>query len=153
MSRISNIIEEFIMELIQEAEDGIIEIQRNELAEHFDCAPSQINYVLSTRFTPYRGYYVESKRGGGGYIKIVKVEFDTENTINELIMNTIGDSITKNKSYSIIDALQEEDIITERETYLMKVALGDRSLACNTENRNKLRADILKNMLLILLME
>lgn len=153
MSRISNIIEEFINGLIHEAEDGVVEIQRNELAEHFDCAPSQINYVLSTRFTPYRGYYVESKRGGGGYIRIVKVEFDTENTINELITNTIGDSITKNKSYGIIDTLKEEDIITERETYLMKVALGDRSLACNTENRNELRADILKNMLLIFLME
>lgn len=153
MSGLSNIIEEFIKELFQGTEDGIIEIQRNELAEYFDCAPSQINYVLTTRFTPYMGYYVESKRGGGGYIRIVKVEFDTENTINELITNTIGDSITKNKSYGIIDTLKEEDIITERETYLMKVALGDRSLACNTENRNELRADILKNMLLIFLME
>jgi len=153
MSRLSNIIEEFIMELFQGTEDGVVEIQRNELAEYFDCAPSQINYVLTTRFTPYKGYYVESRRGGGGYIKIVKVEFDTEDTINELIVNTIGNSITKNKAYSIIDSLLEEDIITEREGYLMKVALGDRSLACVTGNRNELRADILKNMLLILLKE
>lgn len=153
MSGLSNIIEEFIRELFQGTEDGMVEIQRNELAEYFDCAPSQINYVLSTRFTPYKGYYVESKRGGGGYIRIVKVEFDTESTINELIVNTIGNSITKNKAYSIIDGLLEEDIMTEREGYLMKVALGDRSLAYVTTNRNELRADILKNMLLILLKE
>lgn len=73
MPRLSNIIEEFIKELLEETEDGIVEIQRNELADYFDCAPSQINYVLTTRFTPYMGYYVESRRGGGGYIKIVKV--------------------------------------------------------------------------------
>ena len=153
MSGLSNIIEEFIKELFQRTEDGIIEIQRNELAEYFDCAPSQINYVLTTRFTPYMGYYVESKRGGGGYIRIMKVEFDTETTINELIVNTIGNSITKNKAYSIIDSLIEEDIITVREGYLMKVALGDTSLVSIPKIRNELRADILKNMLLILLKE
>lgn len=153
MSGLSNIIEEFIKELFQGTEDGIIEIQRNELAEYFDCAPSQINYVLTTRFTPYMGYYVESKRGGGGYIRIMKVEFDTETTINELIVNTIGNSITKNKAYSIIDSLIEEDIITVRESYLMKVALGDTSLVSIPKIRNELRADILKNMLLILLKE
>lgn len=153
MSGLSNIIEEFIKELFQGTEDGIIEIQRNELAEYFDCAPSQINYVLTTRFTPYMGYYVESKRGGGGYIRIMKVEFDTETTINELIVNTIGNSITKNKAYSIIDSLIEEDIITVREGYLMKVALGDTSLVSIPKIRNELRADILKNMLLILLKE
>ena len=153
MSGLSNIIEEFIKDLFQSTEDGIVEIQRNELAEYFDCAPSQINYVLTTRFTPYMGYYVESKRGGGGYIRIMKVEFDTETTINELIVNTIGNSITKNKAYSIIDSLIEEDIITVRESYLMKVALGDTSLVSIPKIRNELRADILKNMLLILLKE
>lgn len=153
MSGLSNIIEEFIKDLFQSTEDGIVEIQRNELAEYFDCAPSQINYVLTTRFTPYMGYYVESKRGGGGYIRIMKVEFDNETTINELIVNTIGNAITKNKAYSIIDSLIEEDIVTVREGYLMKVAIGDSSLVRVTNGRNELRADILKNMLLILLKE
>ncbi|NLK42961.1 MAG: CtsR family transcriptional regulator, partial [Tissierellia bacterium] len=76
MPGLTNIIERFLKSLIDAQEDGIIEIQRNELAEKFNCAPSQINYVLSTRFTPYKGYYIESRRGGGGYIKIIKVSID-----------------------------------------------------------------------------
>lgn len=151
MPRLSNIIEEFIKELLEETEDGIVEIQRNELADYFDCAPSQINYVLTTRFTPYMGYYVESRRGGGGYIRIVKVGIDDDD-INDLIINTIGDSITKTKAYSIINSLMEEGVITEREGNLMKVAVGDRALS-SASNRNVLRANILKNMLLILLKE
>lgn len=69
MSRLTNIIEMFIKSLLDAQEDGVIEIQRNELAEKFNCAPSQINYVLSTRFTPYKGYYIESRRGGVGILK------------------------------------------------------------------------------------
>ena len=73
MAGLSNYIERFIKEMLQEAEDGMIEIGRNDLADQFHCAPSQINYVLSTRFTPYKGYYIESRRGGSGYIKIMKL--------------------------------------------------------------------------------
>ncbi|MBU5438686.1 CtsR family transcriptional regulator [Tissierella sp. MSJ-40] len=150
MTGLSNIIEQFIKEMLEETENGIVEIQRNELAEYFECAPSQINYVLTTRFTPYKGYYIESRRGGGGYIKIVKVSIDEYEDINHIIVNTIGNSITKNKAYHIIEGLIEENIITKREGELMKSALGDRSLSANTTDRNQLRADILKNMLLIL---
>ena len=71
--RISDIIEEFIKDLFEDTDN--IEIQRNELAEHFNCVPSQINYVISTRFKPSQGYYVESKRGGGGYIKNKKIHY------------------------------------------------------------------------------
>src|SRR5690554_7906040 len=124
MSGLSNIIESFIKSLIEEA-NGTIEIQRNELAEFFDCAPSQINYVLSTRFTPYKGYYIESRRGGGGYIKIIKVSIDEYEDINEIIVNTIGDSITKNKAFDIINGLRDEDIITERESEIIKSAISD----------------------------
>ena len=70
--RMSDMIEEFIKELFEE-EESIIEIQRNDLAQQFNCVPSQINYVIETRFKPSQGYYVESRRGGGGYIKIKKV--------------------------------------------------------------------------------
>lgn len=149
MPGLSNVIERFIKELINEA-NGTVEIQRNELAEYFDCAPSQINYVLTTRFTPYKGYYVESKRGGGGYIKIIKVGIEEYEDINNIIMNTIGDSITKSKAYHIIDGLVEENLITIREGEIIKVALGDRSLGSDPNNRNTIRADILKNILLIL---
>lgn len=87
MPGLSNIIESFIKELFKDTENGIIEIQRNEMAEFFECSPSQINYVLSTRFTPYKGYYIESRRGGGGYIKIMKVGIESNEDINNIIVN------------------------------------------------------------------
>ena len=149
MAGLSNIIEIFIKDLLVKAE-GTIEIQRNELAEYFECAPSQINYVLTTRFTPYKGYYIESRRGGGGYIKIIKVSINEYKDINNIIVNTIGDSITKNKAYDIIDALNEEEIITNREGDIIKAAIGDRAINCEYNIRNAVRADILKNIMLIL---
>ena len=151
MAGLSNVIERFIKEMISEAENGIIEIQRNELAQEFECAPSQINYVLTTRFTPYRGYYIESRRGGGGYIKIVKVGIDDYKDINNNIMETIGESITKNKAYNIIDGLYDADILELREAQIIKAAIGDRALyGVEASSRNKIRADILKDILLIL---
>ncbi len=151
MSGLSNIIERFIKELLEEAENGIIEIQRNELAEQFECAPSQINYVLTTRFTPYMGYYIESRRGGGGYIKIIKVGIDEYTDINNIILDTIGDSITKNKAYNIINGLIEENIIVKREGNIIKAAIGDRALySVASSSRNKIRADVLKDILLII---
>lgn len=149
MSGLSNIIESFIKRLLEDA-NGSIEIQRNELAEYFDCAPSQINYVLTTRFTPYKGYYIESRRGGGGYIKIIKVSINEYEDINEIIVNTIGDSITKNKAFDIINGLEDEEIITERESEIIRAAISDRAINCENNIKNKLRADILKNILLIL---
>lgn len=152
MPGISNTIERFIKSMIEVAEDRTIEIQRNELAEKFDCAPSQINYVLTTRFTPYKGYYIESRRGGGGYIKIIKVGIDENEDINTIILDTIGEAITKNKAYHIIEGLLEEKVISRREGDIIKAALGDRALDKeNVERKNKLRADILKNILLILI--
>ena len=80
--RISDIIEDFIKELFEEEEQ--IEIQRNDLAQKFNCVPSQINYVISTRFKPSQGYYVESRRGGGGHILIKKVNTDKYEIPNEM---------------------------------------------------------------------
>lgn len=151
MSGLSNTIESFILEMIYEAENGIIEIQRNEMAKHFDCAPSQINYVLSTRFTPYKGYYIESRRGGSGYIKIMKVTFSEVDRIEDIILESIGDSITMNKAYHIVEALQEEDIITKREELIIKSSISSNVLLGDSEDKNKIRANILKNILLILI--
>ena len=90
--RISDVIEEFIKDLFDDGSDAI-EIQRNELAEHFNCVPSQINYVISTRFKPSQGYYIESKRGGGGHITIKKMKNTKEDYIMHII-NNIGKEIT-----------------------------------------------------------
>lgn len=151
MPGLSNTIERFIIELFRVAENNIIEIQRNEMAQYFQCSPSQINYVLSTRFTQYKGYYIESKRGGGGYIKIMKAEIQDNDDMNDLIINSIGDSITKRKAYHIIERLYEEKLISKREEEIIKVSVSDSSLSKIIDNGNDIRADILKNILLILL--
>ncbi|NLY09930.1 MAG: CtsR family transcriptional regulator [Tissierellia bacterium] len=152
-SKLSNIIEEFLQDMMSETHDGMIEIQRNVLAEHFDCSPSQINYVLSTRFTPYKGYYIESRRGGGGYIRIIKVTVDEqEEDYRKILMDAVGNSITKDKGRHIVEGLVEEDIISTREARLIMSAIGDRSLSQVGEiDKNTIRASILQNILLIVL--
>lgn len=150
MARLSDVIERFLKAMLKETEDGIIEIQRNELAEYFDCAPSQINYVLTTRFTSERGYYIESRRGGGGYIRVVSASIEENDYINDLMINVIGDSLNRQKAYGIIEDFVEEDLLTEREGELIKVVLSDSSIGKNVES-NKLRASIFKNVLIILI--
>lgn len=149
MAKLSNSIEEFLNSLLEDA-DGILEIQRSKISDRFNCAPSQINYVLTTRFTPYKGYYVESRRGGGGYIRIVRVEIKNKNRMEKIFNDEIGDSITKDKSDQIIEELKNLEYISARESELLKVSLSDRSLA-KAENKNELRADILKNIMLVIL--
>lgn len=149
LARLSDIIEGFIKSMLKETEDGIIEIQRNELAEHFDCAPSQINYVLTTRFTSDRGYYIESRRGGGGYIRVVRASIDENDYINDLMNNVIGASLTRQKAYSLIEDFVEEKLLSKREGEIVKTVLSERSLGNDVES-NKLRANIFKNLLIIL---
>lgn len=148
MSKLSNSIEDFLTELIFES-GGVVEIQRSKISDQFNCAPSQINYVLTTRFTPFKGYYVESRRGGGGYIRIVKVKIEDDDERLEKFLDFIGDSITKNNSDDLLEELVRLKKVTRREMELMKVSLSDRSLS-QCENRNELRADLLKNMLLVI---
>lgn len=148
MAKLSNSIEEFLNELIEEA-NGALEIQRSKISDHFNCAPSQINYVLTTRFTPYKGYYVESRRGGGGFIRIVKVEFQDHEKSLDLFRDFIGDSITKDRADLLIKELRRRDFISSREAELIRVSLSDRSLSLS-DNRNILRANILKNILLVI---
>ena len=111
--RMSNVIEEFIKELFDDGEEAI-EIQRNELAEHFNCVPSQINYVISTRFKPSQGYYVESRRGGGGHITIKKVNNDKEEYIMHII-NNIGKNLTSNEValLMLLQIFQLVELITQ----------------------------------------
>ncbi|WP_026894968.1 CtsR family transcriptional regulator [Clostridiisalibacter paucivorans] len=151
MKKISDIIEEFIKDMLIEAENGMVEIKRNELAQYFRCSPSQINYVLDTRFGNDKGYFIESKRGGGGYIKIIKVNINKDKYIEDMILSNIGDSITKSRAYSIIDNLYEEGLINTREMHLMKVAIGDRALNIVSPYKNRVRSNILKDMILVLI--
>lgn len=150
MARLSDIIEDFIKEMLQETHESELQIQRNELANQFSCAPSQINYVLTTRFTLDKGYYIESKRGGGGYIVIKRVEHTKDNSLIELINERIGDNITYDNAVLIIDGLKESGLITERESEIMKIAVNNRILG-SIEDKNKIRSEILKAMLLVVI--
>ncbi len=143
--RMSDVIEEFIKDLFDDSE--FIEIQRNDLAEQFHCVPSQINYVISTRFKPSQGYYVESRRGGGGSIKIKKINTTKSDYIMHII-NNIGKSITSNEVDILINDFLTYDFVTPKEAKLLKVATSDNVLALTKDIKDEVRARIFKNMLL-----
>jgi transcriptional regulator CtsR len=149
MTRLSDVIEQFIKDLFNDDNDKELMIQRNELANYFSCAPSQINYVLTTRFTTDRGYYIESRRGGGGYIVIRRMNYGKGKNLSEIIMEKIGDNITYDRGHQIIEGLRESGVITDREANIMKVAINDRTLSVS-DNRNVLRADILKSIIMVI---
>lgn len=150
MARISDTIEIFIKEMLQSKDDNKILIQRNELADRFCCAPSQINYVLTTRFTYEKGYVIESKRGGGGCIVITKIEYNDNSEKMDIINQAIGDSITYQGTISLINHLHESNIITNRELEIIKVSINDRTLA-TVDDKNKVRAEMLKGIITIVL--
>lgn len=143
--RISDMIEEFIKDMFDN-EDSI-DIQRNDLAEKFNCVPSQINYVISTRFKPTQGYYVESRRGGGGHITIKKVNFTKSNYLMHII-SSMEDRITAQEVSIFISNFLSYDMITTNEAKLLKVATSDKVLTVDPKERDKLRANIFKNMLI-----
>lgn len=151
MARLSDIIEEFIKAMIEDM-DGVIEIQRNELANYFNCVPSQINYVIDTRFTSERGYYVESRRGGGGHIKIKRVNFSNPSNYLMHIINSLGEHITQQSTEVFIRNFTDYGIITKKEALLLMAATSDKALSTVPVNsRDNTRANILKNMLISLI--
>lgn len=147
--RISDIIEEFIKDLLKN-ENEYIDIQRNELAEYFKCVPSQINYVISTRFNPEQGYYVESRRGGGGYIRIRKINTTRDDYLMNLI-KSIDQKVTSHETDIYISTMLSEGYITKEEAKLLKVATSDKVLIVPQEYKDALRANLFKNMIINLI--
>lgn len=148
------LISDNIARLIEQMLDdggGLAELRRNDLATRLGCVPSQINYVITSRFTPERGYITESRRGGGGYIRIVRVNM----TGNEYLMHffhAIGDSIDENEGRAYVMNLRDKGLVSEREARLIASALSADSLdSVPRENKNKVRADILRHIILTLL--
>ena len=141
---ISSMIEQFIKEMLGESAE--IELGRNELATRFNCVPSQINYVISTRFSPEKGYSVESRRGGGGYIKITRVAPRDESFVLHAI-SSIGPSISQSGCVSLINDMYSCGIISQREAKLLLAATSDSSLPIIPSQRGMVRAKIFKNML------
>ncbi len=151
MSSISDLIEKYLKNLIEASQQGQIEIQRNLLAEKFRCVPSQINYVLSTRFSLVHGFVVESRRGGGGFVRIVKLTMDDKVNKACQLCDLVGDDISQGGAEGIIGRMRESKMITGREAVLMKAALSRDVLRIALPARDQMRALILKAMILSLL--
>ncbi len=147
MRNISDIIEGYLKDVIELEGQGLIEIKRNELAKQFACAPSQINYVINTRFTTEHGYFVESKRGGGGYIRILRVTIHSKKNVLDEIEEQIGTAIAQTNAERIIYRLLDEDIINEREASLMKAAMDRTTLQLVLPVRDEVRARLMRAML------
>lgn len=147
---ISDIVANYLLRIIDDA-DGDAEIQRNELANTIGCVPSQINYVITSRFTPEHGYMVESKRGGGGYIRITRIKTDKTSALMHII-NSVGDHIDASATGILLESMLQRDMISKEIYRLMLCALAERSYAnVPIEFRDSLRANIFKNMLLTLI--
>lgn len=144
---ISDLIAGFIRDALDDA-DGVVELQRNDLAEQFHCVPSQINYVMSTRFSPEHGYIVESRRGGGGYIRITRVQVDRP-TLLMTVINSIGESIDARSAAAIVRNLADAEAVSAETARLLLAALSDAALrSVPSAQRGALRADLMRQMLI-----
>ncbi|TRZ36404.1 CtsR family transcriptional regulator [Niallia circulans] len=147
MRNISDIIENYLKQVLEMSGKSLVEIKRSEVADRFDCVPSQINYVINTRFTIEKGYMVESKRGGGGFIRIVKVQsHDSADLIDQLI-SLIQSRIPQSSAEDVIFRLVEEEVINEREAKIMLSVIDRSVLYLDLPYRDELRARLLKAML------
>lgn len=144
---ISDLIAAFIAEELEQA-DGVLELQRSDLAERFGCVPSQINYVMSTRFSPERGYIVESRRGGNGYIRISRVRMDRQTLLMHVI-NSVGDELDLPSARAILANLAESGAVSDEAARCLLSAVSDRALQTVPQAyRGVLRADIVKQVLI-----
>ena len=147
MMSISDIIEQYLKEILHAKGNNMIEIKRNEIADQFECVPSQINYVINTRFTTEKGYIIESKRGGGGYIRIFRVEHQAQSELIDHIINIINPTVSQQGAVDVLGRLLEKDVITEREFKIILSAIDRKTLAINLPERDKMRARLLTSIM------
>ncbi|CAA7600040.1 Firmicute transcriptional repressor of class III stress genes (CtsR) [Acididesulfobacillus acetoxydans] len=153
MGNLADRIEQYIKEAMARAEEGYVVLQRGILAEAFSCAPSQINYVLDTRFTVERGYLVESRRGGGGYLRIVRLEVAADGLLHEVMGQLIGDSVSLERANGLLARLYDEEILTAREAAIIKSILSREALGGRGPEENALRARLMKRIITTLCRE
>ncbi len=147
MANISDIIENFLLASLKECDR--INISRNELADYFACAPSQINYVLATRFTLDRGYLIESRRGGGGYVTLLKVG-DKSEILEELVDLNISDGLSYTRATQLVDRLIDEGYLDGGEGEMVKQLVSDKALVAPGVNKDALRASLIRSLALYL---
>ena len=151
MSALSDSIEEFIKSMLTEDDGQAVDLQRNELAQHFNCAPSHITYVISTRFTLERGYRVSSKRGGGGYVRVIRLKTDKDDLIYNYAAYRLDRSISQREATAMVDALLSNQAVTKREAAMLKASLKDKAICVPAAIKDGVRASIFRAQLIALL--
>lgn len=147
MSNITDIIERYLKQVLQSKGQNMIEIKRSEIADQFQCVPSQINYVINTRFTEEKGYIIESKRGGGGYIRIIRIEHQEQSDLLDAIIKLIQPTVTQQSAIDIIERLLEKEVITEREAKLMVSVMDRNIISVPLPLRDEVRSRLMTAML------
>lgn len=147
MSSMSDIIERYLKQILHSNDKKMVEIKRSELADLFQCVPSQINYVINTRFTAEKGYMIESKRGGGGYIRIFRIEHKDEFKLIDELIKMVNPKISQQRAMDVLERLAEKKVITRREQKLIMSAIDRETLGVALPLRDELRARILTSVL------
>ncbi|KAF0193770.1 MAG: transcriptional regulator CtsR [Bacillota bacterium] len=150
MPNITDTIEEFLLKLLADSVSGAIEIQRGDIADMFSCAPSQINYVLQTRFVPERGFLVESRRGGGGYIRVTRLNTVPADTWQRALKYCSG-GLSQETAAHIVESLYRAKLVSLRETKLMLSVVDRKVLRLDLPWRDELRAHLMRAMLGIMM--
>ena len=144
-SNMSDIIEEYLKNVLLAQEQ--VEIRRSEIADRFNCVPSQINYVINTRFTVQQGYVVESKRGGGGYIRIMKVNLVDDMDFIDALLEVVPEELSVKQANHILQNLYDNELLSKREAQLLSIAMSKESLIEAEQCSNQLRSNMMKNIL------
>ena len=141
----SDLIESYLKNVLHKNET--VEIRRSEIADQFNCVPSQINYVINTRFTIQQGYVVESKRGGGGYIRIMKVNLVDEMDILNALGDLIPEELSAREGNHLLQNLYENELITKREAQMMSLMMEKDTFPSNVKNAAEVRSNMMKKLI------
>ena len=141
----SDLIENYLKNVLHKNET--VEIRRSEIADRFNCVPSQINYVINTRFTIQQGYVVESKRGGGGYIRIMKVNLVDDMDIIDALLEVVPEELSIKQANHILQNLYDNELLSKREAQLLNIAMSKESLTEAEQCSDQLRSNMMKNIL------
>lgn len=150
MASLTDHIERYLRDQLARAAGGVLEVQRGDLSEMFRCAPSQINYVLETRFTVERGYLVESRRGGGGFIRLVRLTCPSPCHVLDLLERHVHERVSQERAGHMIRGLEEAGVLSRREAAIMLAAMHRQAIGVPLPMRDEVRARLLKAMLLSL---
>ena len=141
----SDLIESYLKNVLHKNET--VEIRRSEIADQFNCVPSQINYVINTRFTIQQGYVVESKRGGGGYIRIMKVNLVDEMDILNALSDLVPEELSAREGNHLLQNLYENELVTKREAQMMSLMMEKDTFPSNVKNAAEIRSNMMKKLI------